>query len=63
MRQEVAKLRQRADKAEEAAEPLRKRIHELSAQVESHGEEMREVLVKSSLSHLQALLLKPSCCR
>jgi len=43
IKQEVTRLRQRAEQAERAAEPLHRRIRELSAQVESHAEEMRVV--------------------
>lgn len=45
MGQEVAKLRQRAEHAERAAEPLHRRLRELSAQVESHNEELRVVRI------------------
>ncbi len=43
--QELTKLRQRAEQAERAADPLHRRIRDLTAQVESHNEEMRVVRV------------------
>lgn len=55
MGREVTKLRQRADQAEKAAEPLHKRIRELSAQVESHAEEMRVARLLCLTQHITSI--------
>jgi uncharacterized membrane protein len=44
---EAARQRQRADRAEKGAEPLQRRIRELTAQLESQSEEIRVVSGKT----------------